>query len=78
MYIKPCPKCGRLPKITEGRPCKNGARRRFIGCPNYCSVLETQKNPYHTLAYSFYNTYIGDGDDNAIYSLWNERLVRKE
>ena len=78
MYIKPCPKCGRLPKITEGRPCKNGTRRRFIGCPNYCSVLKTQKNPYHTLPYSFYNTYIGDGDNNTIYSLWNERLMKEE
>jgi hypothetical protein len=77
MYIKPCPKCGRMPKITEGHSFKNGTRRRFIGCPNYCSVLEPQ-NLYHTFAYSCWNTYIGDGDDNAIYSLWNERLIRKE
>jgi hypothetical protein len=74
MYVKPCPICGRMPKITEGRSFKDGTRRRFIKCPNYCSVITPDRNTFFNQSSMI---YIGDGDDNAIYSLWNKRLIKK-
>ena len=65
MKIIPCPKCGRMPKIIEGVRGKNSIRRRFIGCPNYCSVIKTNK--YNKNWRECFLTYIGDGDDNTIY-----------
>ena len=66
MKITPCPKCGRMPKIIEGCRAKNGARRRIVFCPNYCTISCT---PYYS---SF--IFIGDGDDNTVYKLWNEKV----
>lgn len=76
MYVKPCPKCGRMPIITEGLCFKNGTRRRFIHCPNYCSVLKSQPNKERYLKSigDFSCMFIGDGDDNKIYKMWNENL----
>lgn len=71
MYVTPCPKCGREPKIEEclpNRKYKNGIRRRICMCPNYCSVIP-QNNMY-----SFMFTFEGDGDDNVIYKEWNKAI----
>ena len=81
MYVKPCPKCGRMPKITEGRSFKDGTRRRFIKCPNYCSVITPDRITFSFRPFGLNDCsimYIGDGDDNAIYSLWNKRLIEKK
>ncbi len=67
MRITPCPKCGRIPKIVECCRAKNGARRRIVFCPNLCIICTPRV--YYT---SF--TFIGDGDDNAVYKLWNEKV----
>ena len=69
MRIAPCPKCGRIPKIVEGRCAKNGARRRMIFCPNLCNISCTPHLYYSSFL------FIGDGDDNAIYKLWNEKVM---
>ena len=71
MRITPCPKCGRIPKIVECYRTKNGARRRVVFCPNFCSVIGSP-NPHF-----YYSSFIftGDGDDNTVYKLWNEKVV---
>lgn len=74
MYIKPCPCCGRMPKITEGRVFKDGTRRRFIGCPNYCTVLWAQ-NFNNGFPKTSYCVFTGPGDSNTIYKIWNEKLI---
>ena len=71
MRIIPCPVCGREPKITEYVNIKNGDRRRACGCPNYDSVI-----PYPSLINEYHFIYQGDGDDNAIYKLWNLAIKR--
>ena len=70
MRITPCPKCGRMPKISEGIRSNQNLRRRLIGCPNFCSVISTDK--YHWKDSWF--LYIGNEDDNTIYKIWNERV----
>ncbi len=80
MFVKPCPKCGRKPKIQEGKS-RNGHRFYMIGCPNYCYVLRPDLNDY-------WNNYGGFGfmnrsrlcfneniDHNAMYKKWNEELI---
>ena len=76
MIIKCCPKCGRIPKIHEAIPFKNGTRRRFIGCPNYCYVLKPQTNKgfFSNFLGDYSCLFIGEGDDNQIYKMWNENL----
>lgn len=72
MYIKPCPECGRNPKIYDcisNPKFKNGIRRRFCICPGYCSVI-----PREDGLYTFYFKYDGDGDDNVIYKEWNAAI----
>lgn len=71
MYIKKCPKCGRLPKIKE---CVSfdDTKRYLIRCPNYCSVLKSNKNEYDIT----WELIIHDNvDDNTIYKIWNEALI---
>lgn len=69
MRVKPCPCCGRIPKIVDGVACKDGRRRRIIHCPNYCSVLG------HTWTDRDYMiVHDGNEDDNVIYRKWNESL----
>lgn len=68
MRITPCPKCGRIPKIAECGRAKNGVRRRFVFCPNFCTI-SCPPRLYHC-----FFTFIGDGDDNAVYKLWNEKV----
>ena len=69
MRITPCPKCGRMPKIVEGCRAKNGARRRIVFCPNFCTISYTPRFCYSSFI------FIGDGDDNTVYKLWNEKVV---
>ena len=70
MYITPCPKCGRMPKIYECIPIK-GKRHRIICCPNFCSVIPTKENGFFN---EFYITYLGNGDDNTLFKEWNKML----
>lgn len=71
MYIKPCPVCGRMPKIHEGRRRQNGKHFYVIGCPNYCWVLKNYWNHVTTLYFE------GDYDYNYLYKQWNESLIKK-
>ena len=75
MYIKPCPRCGRIPKIREGCRRKNGNRFYLIGCPNYCCVLK----PQHNNPWDWHNKWAieiqGNYDDNYMYRRWNEELI---
>ena len=68
MRIMPCPACGRQPKIIE---CVSytDKRRRMCGCPKYDSILPGRNG----FKCSFF-VYIGDGDDNDIYKLWNAAI----
>lgn len=77
MRIIPCPECGRMPKIYQCVPSKQGVQRRLIQCPNFCSVIDVGKSrdvPFLE--------YVGDGDDNMVYKKWNEsvdvRLIRRK
>ena len=77
MFIQPCPRCGRIPKIVE---CvsyrKPDARRRLIECPNLCSVLtNTHKYEFPT---TWYIEFFGDCDDNTMFKAWNEYLIEKK
>lgn len=59
-------------------------RRRLIRCPNYCSVLvplrdvdddRVEKSPWdNKWVKSSWLIFLGDGDDNAIYKLWNKYI----
>ena len=69
MRIAPCPKCGRIPKIVESCCAKNGARRRIVSCPNTCIISFTPRLYYSSFV------FIGDGDDNTVYKLWNEKVI---
>ena len=68
MHIMPCPVCGRQPKITE---CVSytDKRRRMCSCPNYDGILPS----YNGGKRSFF-IYIGEGDNNDIYKLWNNAI----
>ena len=68
MFITPCPICGRKPKIKE---CVSytDKRRRICGCPNYDGVIPGA-NGFNQ---SFF-VYIGEGDNNDIYKLWNTAI----
>jgi len=68
MIVKPCPICGRMPKIEECRPI-NSKRRRlcFVSC--YHSAIP---NKWH---YSPWFIYTGDGDNNSIYKIWNRAIT---
>ena len=75
MIVKPCPICGRKPKITNCILCKDGIRQRLIHCPNYCAVLNEKS--IHGFSPSTFYTYIGNEDDNAVYKEWNNLLINK-
>lgn len=72
MVVKTCPKCGRLPKITDCVQGKHGTRRRMCGCPNCCSVVQ---NTYYKVEFSYF-VFRGKGDDNAVYKVWNKCIKR--
>ena len=72
MYVKPCPHCGRLPKIEEGNRRKNGNRFYMIGCPNYCWVFKPQKKEDMSLSWLCFE---GDYDYNTLYKRWNEEVI---
>ena len=87
MYIKKCPKCGRLPKITRNALYKFNQKHCIIHCPNYCTVMKplneinninVYKNKYSD---KFLNNWMivvltnDNLDDNAIYKIWNEALI---
>ena len=86
MRIKPCPNCNRLPVITECKQ-RNGVRRRLIKCPNYCSCLlplhdidddRVEKPPWSDQwINSAMLVFLGDGDYNAIYKVWNKSIVEQ-
>ena len=73
MVIKGCPKCGRLPKIYEGRRRQNGKHFYVIGCPNYCWVLKSQEDWHYAATLDFEGNY----DYNYLYKQWNENLIEK-
>lgn len=68
MRITPCPVCGRQPKIIE---CVSytDKRRRMCRCPSYDGILPGPNG----FKRSFF-VYVGDGDDNDIYKLWNKAI----
>ena len=70
MQVYKCPLCGRPPKITECRPHK-GNRRRMCQCPALDSVI-----PYPDHINRPWFIYVGDGDDNAIFKVWNQAIER--
>lgn len=71
MEIKPCPECGRIPKIVECVSYKPGKRRYMISCPNYCSVIKRCNNMIN----DWYLTLSGEAiDNNMLYRLWNESV----
>lgn len=86
MRIKPCSCCGRLPKITQCcRRRDDGLRTYIIGCPNFCTVLKTMPNDKHHIGANPYSPFYNKvswleftpeaPDNNALYKLWNERLI---
>lgn len=88
MYVKPCPRCNRLPIIHECMPSrKDGTRRRMIRCPNYCSCLtplryvddpQIEKTPADGInTHKAWYVFRGDGDNYAIYKIWNQYLLEK-
>ena len=77
MFVKPCPKCGRNAKITEG-VARNGHRFYMIGCPNYCSVLKPQHDYPYCISETSWITINDDCDYNAMYKKWNEELINND
>lgn len=71
MKIIPCPKCGRMPKITECVSFKNGTRKRIIGCPNFCHIIYSDKSQWGKAAWFI---HIGNEDNNTLYKEWNEKV----
>lgn len=67
MIIKNCPICGRKPYISECVRDADGTRRRMCGCRRYDTVITTPDGERN----SFF-VFRGDGDDNAIFSVWNK------
>lgn len=85
MIVKPCYKCGRMPIIKECMPTKDNIRRRMCLAKCYHSCLSTdiiylnknvEENIYNS-AYkkTFSFVFLGEGDDNTIYKIWNEALI---
>ena len=74
MRVHECPKCGRMPKINECCASKYGDRRRICMCPNYCSVIPNPETKLDTFCFIF----VGDGDDNRIFKIWNAAIERYE
>ena len=79
MFIKPCPYCGRMPKIMECVSWRPGSRRRMVACPNLCSVIRNEDHKYrwwpNTATIWFVEGY--DCDDNTLFKKWNEMLITK-
>lgn len=83
MIVKPCPKCGRMPKIIECVNRKTSKRRRMCHATCYHSYLDKtilRKFPEVEKSWDgFFKTshfvFLGEGDDNTIYKIWNEALI---
>ena len=73
MYIKPCPHCHRLPKITEG-VARNGHRFYMVACPNLCWVLKPQHDYKYGIPSRIFITINDDVDYNTMDKKWNEEL----
>lgn len=71
MKIKPCPRCGRTPKIYDCITGKNGIRRRMVCCPNICQVISTSF-PHQ---YDNWFIHLGSEDDYTLFKEWNERVI---
>ena len=71
MRVSSCPICGRQPKIKYCVPRKDGTSRRMCECPSYDSVVPGSDYLNHP-----WFIFIGDGDDNAIFSQWNKAIER--
>lgn len=73
MIVKPCPKCGRFPKIEECAPSKNGTRRRMVivNCYHPC-VYDIGK--YSNNCKRPWFVWEGEGDDNTLFREWNKRM----
>lgn len=72
MVVEKCPVCGRDPAIEEFNSYfskDKRIRRRECKCPNLCSVIP-RRGHWYTFAFIF----IGDGDDNKIFKLWNSAI----
>lgn len=83
MFVKPCPKCGRMPKIIECVNRKTSKRRRMCHATCYHSCLdktilrkfpEVEKSWDGFLKTSHF-VFLGEGDNNTIYKIWNEALI---
>lgn len=80
MYIKKCPKCGRIPIIED---CVGtNYRRRICYDPCYLSTLNQIKlSTFSCVEQERYGVFTsgfvfkGEGDNNAIYKIWNEALI---
>lgn len=68
MFVKPCPKCGRQPKIED--ITWNGKKRYACHCPKLCSVIPR----IFTKTYTFGFIYNGDCDNNFIFKYWNKAI----
>lgn len=85
MFVKPCPKCGRMPIIKECMPTKDGVRRRMClaKCYHSClspDIIYSNKNVEQDIYHFAYKrtpffVFLGEGDDNTIYKIWNEALI---
>lgn len=73
MFVEPCPKCGRQPKIMDCMVIenyKNGIRRRMCTCSNLCSII-----PGSDRLNTFGFIFEGNGDDNMIFKRWNDAIT---
>lgn len=75
MIIKPCPCCGRMPKIVECVSYWPNSRKRMVECPNLCSVIRNDNHQYNWWPTWFIEDY--DCDDNTLFKKWNEMLITK-
>lgn len=70
----PCPKCGRLPIITELPRIpqfRNNARRRYCECPAMCKVIP-QKGTWNVCGF----IYVGDDSEDKIFAEW-DKLIKE-
>lgn len=70
MYIRPCPICGKKPVINECVSLDSKTRRRMCLCTNQCGVILDSSIPH-----SFF-IFLGAGDNNEIFKIWNQYIER--
>lgn len=76
MIVKPCPRCGREPKINECVSYKTPIRKYMVHCPNYCTVLKNTDTEWDTWWYIIVECE--SVSHNDMYKLWNEHLIEVE